>query len=100
MRFTRLVKRDIFLAAVLEWMTPFLAALSMIDIAVFNSPARASASLPCPERLSVLTTFFIRVLTARLRNRRFMLCKFRLTADLWFANVLTPFEYFYKNKRV
>jgi len=87
MRFTRFVKRDIFLAAVLEWMTPFLAALSMIDIAVFNSPVRVSASPSCPGRLRRLTTFLIRVLTARLRNRRFRLCRFRLTADLWFANV-------------
>jgi len=71
MRLTLFESRDIFLAAVRGWMTPFLAALSIVDLTVFNSSATVFASLSFPRRPIFLTIPLIRVLTVRLRRRRF-----------------------------
>ncbi len=70
-RLTLFASREIFLEAVRGWMTPFLAAVSITDFAEFNSSLMVFASLSFPRRLIFLTTPLMRVLTVRLRRRRF-----------------------------
>ncbi len=79
---TYLERRDIFLAAVFLWITPFLAARSIMDVTVLILPVAFSKDVSFEIRRISLTSFFTLVFTALLRIRRFSFCRVRFNADL------------------
>ncbi len=62
-------RRDIFLAAVFLWSTPFLAALSMTDFAAFSFSCETTPSLSLTACRTSLTIPLILVLTDLFRIR-------------------------------
>jgi hypothetical protein len=90
-RFTDRERRDIFLDAVFLWITPFFAALSIIDLASCNSLSASSCELwPTAER-TLFTACLTRLFTALFLMRLFSFCLIRLIADLLLANFSAPF---------
>jgi len=94
--FTCFDRRDIFRAAVLLWITPFLAALSMVDFAVLSSFNASSFDFSFTASRTFLTMFFTLVFTDLFLRRLFSFWRARFIADLWFANVINPFQMFYR----
>ena len=82
MLFTSLERRDIFRDAVLLWITPFLTALSMIDLAVFSLFKEASVDFSSAASRTSLVIFLTLVLVDLLRRRRISFWRARLIADL------------------
>ena len=80
--FINFERRDIFRAAVFLWITCFLAALSMMDLAAFNLSSAASREPALDDIRTSLVRCFIRVFTALLRNCLFSFCRVRFSADL------------------
>jgi hypothetical protein len=79
---TCLVRRDIFLEAVLRWMAPFLAAFWMIGIAEVRDSRALSAEFSLIAARSRLVTFFTRVRFDLLRRFLTLFCLALLIADL------------------
>ena len=82
MVFTSLERREIFRDAVFLWITPFFAALSMMDFALFSSASAASLEFSLAVNRIPLTMFFILVFVDLLRRRLFSFWHARLIADL------------------
>ena len=80
--FINFERRDIFLAAVFLWIIRFLAALSIIDLALFNLVSAASFDSAPDDNRTSLVRCFILVLSALLRMRRFSFWRVRFSADL------------------
>src|SRR5437016_1418346 len=72
-------------AALLRWRTPLVTALSRARAAVSKLLVAASASRVESADRTWRTRWRRRVLTARLRSRRFSLCRWRFSAEGWFA---------------
>lgn len=66
---TSLERREILRVAVLAWITPFFAALSMVDLAAFNLLKAAEYSFWPTAALTSLVTFFTLVFRLLLRRR-------------------------------
>lgn len=64
-----LERRDIFLAAVFLWITPFLAALSITDCAAFSFSDAVSPEFSLTASSTSLVIFFTLVFTDLLRIR-------------------------------
>lgn len=82
MVFTSLERREIFRDAVFLWITPFFAALSMMDFALLSSASAASLEFSLAVNRIPLTMFFILVFVDLLRRRLFSFWHARLIADL------------------
>lgn len=80
--FTSLERREIFRDAVFLWITPFFAALSIIDFAVSSSLNVASFEFSFTASRTPLTIFFILVFVDLLRRRLFSFWRARFNADL------------------
>jgi hypothetical protein len=89
MLFTAFAKRETFLADVFLWNTPFVAALSITEVAFNNAAEAASLSFAA----TAASTFLIAVLTpdliALLRSAFVLFTKILFFADLMLANVYT-----------
>jgi len=92
MVFTSLERREIFRDAVFLWITPFFAALSIIDFAISSSASAASFDFSLTVWRTPLTIFFILVFEDLLRIRFFSFWRARFIADLWLANLSAPFN--------
>jgi hypothetical protein len=80
---TRLVRRDIFRAAVFLWTMPLLTPRANSGCAAFSA-ASASALLPPAIAISAFFTADLRrLLLARLRAVRTTVWRMRFSADLW-----------------
>jgi len=82
MLFTSLERRDIFRDAVLLWITPFLAALSMIDLAIVSLFKAASFDFSSTASSTSFVIFLTLVFVDLLRRRRTSFWRARLIADL------------------
>jgi hypothetical protein len=82
MVFTSLERREIFRDAVFLWITPFFAALSMMDFALLSSAIAASLEFSIAVDRTPLTMLFILVFVDLLRRRLFSFWRARLIADL------------------
>ena len=82
MVFTSLERREIFRDAVFLWITPFFAALSIIDFAILSSSGAASLDFSLTVNRTPLTMFFILVFVDLLRMRHFSFWRARFIADL------------------
>ena len=82
MVFTSLERRETFRDAVFLWITPFFAALSMMDFALLSLASAASVEFSLTVCRTPLTIFFTLVLVDLLRMRLFSFWRARLIADL------------------
>ena len=82
MVFTSLERREIFRDAAFLWITPFFAALSIIDFAILSSVSAASFDFSPMVSRTLLTIFFILVFVDLLRMRLFSFWRARFIADL------------------
>lgn len=82
MVFTSLERREIFRDAVFLWITPFFAALSIIDFAISSSASAVSSDFSLTASRTLLTMFFILVFEDLLRRRLFSFWRARFIADL------------------
>lgn len=94
MALTCLVRRDIFLEAVLRWMAPFLDARWMTGTAVVRAAWAFSADFSLMAALTPLMTCFTRVRFDLLRKFLALSCLALLIADLCVAKVVYPFPVF------
>ena len=82
MVFTSLERREIFRDAVFLWITPFFAALSIMDFAILSSASAVSFDFSLTVCRTPLTIFFILVFEDLFRSRLFSFWRARLIADL------------------
>jgi len=75
-------RRDIFLAAVFLWITPFFAALSISDCAVLSFFEVISPESSFKDSRTSLVTFLILVFVDLFRMRLISFCVARFNADL------------------
>lgn len=84
MELTSLVSREIFLDAVFLWIIPFMAALSIAEMAFCNAAFALSPLLPATS----FSTFLVRVFSMLLTDLFFSVlasvCLVLLRADLFF----------------
>jgi len=80
------IKRDLRLAAVLGWMTPFLAALSKALMAVATASFAGSGSLPEISFSALVTCVLVAVLTDLFRSRFLPAARAAFSADLLLGN--------------
>jgi len=92
MVFTSLERREIFRDAVFLCITPFFAALSIIDFAISSLASAAPFEFSLTVCRTPLTIFFILVFEDLLRMCLFSFWRARFVADLWLANVISSFQ--------
>jgi len=82
MVFISLERREIFRDAVFLWITPFFAALSIIDFALSSLISAASFEFSITASRTPLTMFFILFFEDLFRRRLFSFWRARFIADL------------------
>lgn len=92
MVFISLERRETFRDAVFLWITPFFAALSIIDFAISSLVSAASFDCSLTASRTSLTMFFILVFEDLLRRRLFSFWRARFIAELQLANFISSFQ--------
>ena len=85
--FTFFVSLEIFLEAVFLWITPFVAALSIRDMAVPSEAFDCSRSFDSTASKSFFTEVFSCDFTLIFPSLLFSLCLILFSADLVFAKI-------------